>query len=125
MIQEDRKSSQFSCSKSVGKVIHALKQLYKTRTQTTLEEKQIIALLRVRAWVIHLATNFWLILRILNGSSAWMEKNLLMSCFEELRVEEEQQSSTAADDDNSDDEKVDCLPFDFREDIVANMRPII
>ena len=45
-----------------------------------------------------------------------MKKNLLKSCFEELRVKEEEQSSA-----DETDEKIDCVPVDFRQDIVADM----
>ena len=46
-----------------------------------------------------------------------MSKNILKSCIEELRVNDQAFDEI--------EEKVDCVPIDFREDIVEDIQPTI
>ena len=116
--QLNQESEKFSCAKSFTTAKNLFKKLFQRRERTQ-QDNQLKYILRTRAWVIYC---FYVVAQLglwIQGEANWQSVD--KSCFsEEVR-------QAVVDDTvlSSGKEKEDCVPMEFNEELVEQIRPLV
>ena len=108
----DEEDDILSCTKIISTAVSLFKKLFEQR-QPSSKDKQLKHILRTWAWIIFCIYTVGTLLMWGTGKAVWLGEN--RSCFNQLDSESV----------NTKESYENCVPMEFREELVDNIRPTI